>query len=265
MSPLDLATTPVRAEDGRWRLPVSDAWRQGRGAYGGLMLASLVRAMDEAQGDRGRVLRAVTATLGAPLPAGVAEIACEVLRAGSALTSVAGRIEGGGAVCAHASAVFARDRAIDHPGWDLLARPTLGDWREVPVAPVEPPLGPAFARFFEFRPIAGIPFSGGAPTCSGWIRARVPGAARDGALLVALADAWWPCALVRESAPRPTATIAFTLDVLGDLDGLDPSAPLFCQAQSAFSRGGYAIETRELWGHDGRPLAVNHQTFAVIK
>jgi hypothetical protein len=265
MIPLDLAISPVRLDPARWRLEVTEAWRQGRGAYGGFMIASLVRAMEETHGDRTRPLRTLTATLGAPLLEGSAEIVCEVLRAGSALTSVIGRLVGAGEVCAHANAVFARDRAIDHRGWDLLARPTLGDWREVPVAPVEPPLGPAFARFFEFRPLVGIPFSGEAPEASGWIRAKAPGRARDAALLVALADAWWPCALVCESGPRPTATISFTLDVLGDFEGLDPDAPLFYRARSGFSRAGYAIETRELWGHDGRPMAINHQTFAVIK
>ena len=128
-----------------------------------------------------------------------------------------------------------------------------------------PPLGPVFAQHFEFRPIDGLPFSGAEPATSGWVRAKDPGRTRDAAYLVALADAWWPCALVCESGPRPMATIAFSLEVLGDFEGLDPDAPVYYRARSEFARGGFALETRELWGHDGRPLAINHQTFAVIR
>jgi hypothetical protein len=70
--------------------------------------------------------------------------------------------------------------------------------------------------------------------------------------------------MVRATAPRPMATIAFTLELVGDLGGLDPEAPLLYRGTAPVCAGGYFLETRELWGEDGRLVAVNHQTFAVI-
>jgi hypothetical protein len=125
---------------------------------------------------------------------------------------------------------------------------------------------PEFARHFEYRVVEGGPFSGGAARTAGWIRPRVPVAPgqRDAGYVAALADAWYPAAMVRATAPRPMATSAFTLELVGDLGGLDPEAPLLFRGTAPVCAGGYFLETRELWGEDGRLVAVNHQTFAVI-
>jgi hypothetical protein len=61
------------------------------------------------------------------------------------------------------------------------------------------------------------------------------------------------------------ATIGFTLEVLGGFDGLDPEAPFFYVGRGHVLRDGYLSEERQLYGHDGRLLARNHQTFVVIK
>ena len=77
-------------------------------------------------------------------------------------------------------------------------------------------------------------------------------------------DAWWPAALVRFAASRPIATIAYTLEIATGLDGLQPAAPLIYRAVAPVCGDGYFVETRELWGDDGRLVAINHQTFAII-
>jgi hypothetical protein len=111
-----------------------------------------------------------------------------------------------------------------------------------------------------------MPFAAGKePIAEGWVRFRERPARRDVAHLAALADAWWPALFSIWSAPRPMATIAYTLQVLGTLDGLDPDAPIFHRARAVASRDGYAVEIRELWGYDGRLLALNEQTFVVIR
>ena len=88
---------------------------------------------------------------------------------------------------------------------------------------------------------------------------------RNTAFIAAVIDAWWPAAFNRLTALRPMATIAFTLDIMGNLDGLDPEAPLLHCATSPVCADGYFLETRELWGEDGRLVAINHQTFAIIQ
>ncbi len=42
-------------------------------------------------------------------------------------------------------------------------------------------------------------------------------------------------------------------------------APIFHCGRGRGARDGYVVELRELWGEDGRLLAFNHQTFAIIK
>jgi hypothetical protein len=132
------------------------------------------------------------------------------------------------------------------------------------VVPLAAPAAPEFTQHFEYRLVEGALLAGGDPRCVGWIRPRVPSALRDAGHLAALVDAWYPAALVRMKQMRPIATLAFTLDVLGDLDGLDPEAPLLYRGTVPVSGDGYFLETRELWGEDGRLVAINQQTFAVI-
>jgi len=107
--------------------------------------------------------------------------------------------------------------------------------------------------------------SDGTPRALGWVRPRDPGPRRDAAFIAAAIDAWWPVSFVRFGAARPMATIAFTLDIAGGLDGLDPEAPLLYRATAPVCSDGYMLETRELWGGDGRLVALNHQTFVIIR
>lgn len=113
--------------------------------------------------------------------------------------------------------------------------------------------------------VDGHLMSGSTAPLLGWIRPRNPGATRDAAYLAAVIDAWWPVAFVRLGEICPMATIAFTLDIVGELDGLDPMAPLGYRASAPVCADGYCLETRELWGEDGRLVAINQQTFAIIQ
>jgi acyl-CoA thioesterase len=267
MTALDVLTAPRDERDGSFSFEIPDHWQQGRGAFGGLVLAMLTRAMQATVADSSRALRTLTASLSGPVLVGRAEVSCASLRVGANLSSIVARMDQASSHCAHASAVFARERALDYMGFVDVAPPSdLARWREVDPVLVAPPLGPTFAQHFEFRPRSGLPFSGDREArTEGWIRPREPGVSRGAAYVVALADAWWPALLVRLAAPRPTATVSFTLELVGDCEGLDPEAPLFHRARCDVVRGGFALETRELWGHDQRLIAVNHQVFALIK
>lgn len=258
------ASTPRRAGDD-FHLDVPPGWRQGRGAYGGLSIAAAVRAIEARVADPRRKVRSVTAELTAPVEVGPAELAVEVLRAGSSVTVARAALRQAGETRAHAVAVLAAPRpSTEALAWRALEPPRAPPWREVAPAPLTSPPAPEFTQHFEFRIIEGMPLSGGDARCVGWVRPRAPGAPRDAGHIAALADAWFPALLVRARAMRPTATIAYTLDILGDLDGLDPEAPLLHRGTVPVCADGYFIETRELWGEDGRLVAINQQTFAII-
>ncbi|APR78349.1 TesB-like acyl-CoA thioesterase 1 [Minicystis rosea] len=266
MSDLQSLTTPKRLDVDRFQAEIPDGWQQGRGAFGGLVIANLVRAIEAFDAAPERVLRSLTAECCGPVPPGPCTIRVERLRTGSGVSTIAARIEAEGEALAHAVGVLAKKRSDDTDFCHLPAPTPMPPWRSVPVIPVAAPIGPVFAENFEYRVSGPPPFSGGAEAiASGWIRPRNPGAARDAAYLTACIDAWWPAIAARLSSPRPIATLTFTLELIGSLAGLDPEAPLYHASKSIAARDGYTLETRELWGEDGRLVARNHQTMAVIK
>ncbi len=267
MSDLTTITTPTRTAPDLFQADVPDGWQQGRGAFGGLVIGNLVRAIQAFDDDPARSLRSLTASICGPVLPGANAIRVERLRTGTGVSTVAARLERDGEVLAHAVGVLGRRRAL-HDGDEFceVPRPAMPPWREV--APlVFNEMRPAFTRFLEFRPLGAGPFTGAAAdaAASGWVRPVEPGPARDAAYVATLADAWWPAILTRFTTPRPVATVAFTLELLADLDGLDPAAPLFHSAHAVASRGGYLVEMRQLWGEDGRLLALNQQTIVIIK
>jgi hypothetical protein len=262
-TPLDelLAATP--RGDGRYDVELPEGWHQGRGIFGGLVTGLMVRTFEHFRSER--PLRSLTAELCGPAQAGPATLELTALRDGSTVSTVTARLVQGGEVQAHGVGVLGGDRATA-PDRVFGTAPTLTDWRTLEPIPVAPPFGPEFARQWDFRADTLLPFSGQATAATeGWIRPRHPGARRDAAFLATCADAWWPSLFSVDEAPRPMATIAFTFQPVGDFAGLDPAAPLAYRARAEVVRHGYVVELRELWGEDGRLLALNQQTFCVIK
>ena len=250
------AATTARAGD----FDVPAGWRQGRGAYGGLVCAAMIRAIENRLADPARAVRSVTAEIPAPVEPGTARIEVSILRAGKSVTTARAELVQGGEIRAHAVVVAGAARR-DAPAWNDVV-PPVGDWRQVPVVS-SGLLSPEFAAHFEYRLVEGAPLARGAPRTIGWIRARAPGTRRDAAYIAALIDAWYPGALARLPALRPMATIAFTLDVF-TLDGLADDTPLLYRGEAPVASDGYFVETRELWRADGALVARNHQTFVVI-
>jgi acyl-CoA thioesterase len=264
MIDLTTATTPTRLDAERFRADVPDGWQQGRGTFGGLVLATMVRAIEAVEASAERPLRALTAELCGPVVPGPVEIRVERLRAGTGVSTLSARLEQAGEVLAHAVAVLGRRRASDADFCD--GPPLAPPWREVSPLPMPGSFGPTFTQHFELRSTGPLPFGGATEAmAAGWVRPRDPGPARDAAYVVALADAWWPAIFSRLSAPRPMATVAFTIELLEGTEGLDPIAPLLHSARAIAARDGYVVELRELRGEDGRLLACNQQTFALIK
>lgn len=257
-------TTPRPLGPLRFEATIPDGWQQGRGAFGGLVIANLIRALEASEPEPNRTLRSLTAELCGPVLPGSTELAVESLRRGSGVTTLAVRLTQGGEVLAHAIGVFGRARA-ERPRSTFMTPPKAPPWREVPHLTAMLASAP-FARFFEVRCVGPLPFSGASePVASGWIRPRNPGPARDAAYIAACADAWWPALFSVEPALRPVGTISYTLELAGTCAGLDPEAPFFHRARIVAEHEGYVVELRELWGEDGRLIALNQQTIAVIR
>jgi acyl-CoA thioesterase len=264
MADFDALTTGTPLGDGRFAIDVPDGWQQGRGAFGGLVLAFLVRAGEAVIAEPTRVVRSLTAEIVGPVLPGAAELRVEILRAGSGVTTAAVRLLQGGEVQAHAVLACGAPRGT-YDQSPVLAPPPMPPWRELPVIPLGPP-APTFIQHVELRLQGPTPFSGSSEVeARGWVRLREPGADRGTPYLVALADTFWPSILVAVRTPRPMATLGFTFQRIDGNDGLDPDAPLFYRGRVLAARDGFAMEQRELWGEDGRLVALNQQTLVVIK
>jgi hypothetical protein len=237
-----------------FRAYVPDGWQQGRGAFGGLVLGTLLRAMEAAEPDRRRSARTLSGDICGPVLPGAAEIKVRVLRRGSNQTNYSAELAQGPAVLATASSVFSTARP--QPELPLAGAPEPADWQSLAVMPLP---GTSFAQHYEYRGT----FGGGQARAEGFIRERQVLAAVDAPALIGRLDAWYPT-LFHVHGPRPMATISFVAQILIDPSTLPPDEPLRYRAQMAASHDGFFVELRELW-HKDTIVALNQQTFAVIK
>ena len=257
---------PKRLDAERFSWEVPDHWQQGRTAYGGLVMAVLVRALEMVHEDTSAPLRTLHVSLCGPVDVGAATLEVETLRAGSRMTTLAARLTQEGVVRTHAVGIFGQRRIDDGGTWNTRVPPEMPSWQDLPEAPIKPPISPTFSQHFSFRPTGPIPFSGVAVReAAGWIRARNPGPERDAACVAAHADAWWPAMLSGLTAPRPLASVSITIEFLNGFEGLDPQAPFFHVGRTPVATDGFVVELRELWGEDGRLIALNQQTQVIIK
>lgn len=256
--------TSVEPNGSGFSAHVPDGWQQGRGAFGGLVLATLARAMEKRLGDPARTLRSLAGDLCGPALPGAASITVETLRTGKNLSNLDARLVQEGGVVARASAVFSTARVADPvPAVEAANRVAYGDWSALPVAPVGPPIAPVFAQHYEYR-TATAPFTGGTdPFVDGFVRLREPTTKLGAPEIMGLLDAWWPALFSVISSPRRIATASFTAEILCDLARVDASAPLYYRGRVIAEHEGFFVELREL--HDAHGVvALNQQTFVSI-
>lgn len=265
MANLSDVLTPAPTDDpGRFTLEVPTGWQQGRGAFGGLVLGAMVRAMEASEPERDRVLRSITGEIAGPVPLGASDIHVRVVRRGNGVSVLRAELTNANDTLAVATAVLGKARDIAH-AW-APPPPPIPPWEDTPVSPVGPPFAPDFTQFFELRVTGPIPMSGGTdPRAEGFVRPREPIAQIGAAEIIAYADAYWPAGLAIEPAPRPIGTVAFTLQHFPPKKPLDPSIPLFHRAHATVAHEGFLVETRELWTPDGQLVALNPQTFVWIR
>ena len=262
---LQAALLVRRSGDRSFTTSIPAGWQQGRGAFGGLVLGILARALESCVEEPDRTLRTLSGEIIAPVMVGEAQIEVELLRRGSGLSSLYARLLQDGEVRAHASAIYAKTRVTDRELLTL-SPPALTPWPDVEVIPVQEPFGPMFAQWFEYRSTGPFPFSGGTePMAEGWISSKKTVDRFGAPELIAYIDAWWPTTFAVESGPRPMATIAFTFQLHLDGSTLDPNEPLMFRARTQAAHDGYISELRELWTADGRLVALNPQTFTIIR
>jgi hypothetical protein len=260
------ASTP---ENGRWT--VAAGWAQGRGAWGGLVIAALLRSAETLIAEPTQQLRAVTGQFLGPIPVGTIDVPAQVLRVGSATTGVrVDAVDEAGTVLATLTGVWGVDRAPDidpdYAMWGALTCPEADSWESVPVVGIGPPIGPEFGDRLTFHPISGYPGQGVASTL-GWVGLPDAGADDhfDAASLVGLVDAWWPGAIAIAGVGHPMGTISFSAHVVCDPSSILGAEPLLHEGFVTRANSGFSSEVRRLWSADGQLLIDSIQSVAIIR
>lgn len=220
-------------------------------------------AIERAAADPSRATRVLSGDILAPVQPGPLEIRVRRLREAKNQSNLSAEATQSGQIVATASAVLSLARPRPERAVHVVA-PSMPDVATVPLAPIAPPLGPAFAQHYELRPVTGIPFTGGEVAASTiFVRARVT-EPLDAPAVVAHLDTCWPAVFPTLLAPRPMVTVAFTAEILADPVSVPPDAPLTLTVRALAERDGFVVELRELF-HERTLIGLNQQTFAIVK
>ena len=246
-----------------WTVP--DGWQQGRGAWGGLVVAACVTAVELRESPE-RPVRAVTVQMAGPVLVGDQRLVVAEVRRGSAMTTWnVDIVDATGATVVHASIICGARREIDVEALATWGLARMGDqppWTGVPEVPVGPPRGPDFGPHMSFRPLEGIPGSAGPARTRGWI-SFTDGQPWSAGRVLGIVDAWWPGALVASDGMRPLATVMFAATLVVDPRELD-AQPLFYEGELTAAHDGFTSEIRRLWTADGRLVVENLQSIVII-
>ena len=265
MCPFDEATTVIGELPGEYVWTVPDGWQQGRGAWGGLVVGAMVRAVESAEPDPDRPVRSISAQLMAPVVVGPHRLTVSPIRQGSAMSTWGIDVaDGAGAAVARAVVITGSARTADtrdHETWGTLTRPEAPSASDVSRLPSGPPF-PVFVQHCDFRPISGLPLSGGPAETLGWTGYATPPRVTAASLL-ALVDAWWPASLPLLAQMPRIATVNFTASLLVDPSTVRMGELLLHHSFVAGAHDGFTSEHRRLWTADDRLVVDNVQTIVV--
>jgi acyl-CoA thioesterase len=255
-----------------WNVP--EGWRQGRGAWGGLVTGQVVTAASHELPDERLRPRSVWVSMLAPVLAGPVSCTVRDLRVGTGTMGREVTLTGpDGGLWTRAVVVYGVPRlpnAVSNPA----AIPADPAPQPGTVVPLGPPLAPEFTTQLRFAPVVGFPFSGATDqlVTAGWVGlAEQSDDPLTPAMVAALADAWWTTSLVGLDAaamadgPPPVATLDFALSFPEPAEP-EPSVwrtGLWHTGRVVGGHEGYLTEVRTLHSPAGRLLAVNTQMQAV--
>jgi acyl-CoA thioesterase len=251
---LDSAVTPVGG--GLYTAEARGSWFGPIALNGGFLAALVVRAMSAELAAPERGPRSLTIHFLRPPAEGPLELAVQVERSGRGASTLTGRVIQEGRLMALALGTWSESYPAAL-GWEPPA-PAVPAPEQLP--PVDlGPSAPRMFRQFDVRHVFGPPpFGGGDDALAGgWIRTRAP-EPLDDALVALLADAWFPSAFARLTAPSPAPTIDLTIH----FRSRPPAGEhpwVLGRYSSRAAIDGLFEEDAELWSADGRLLAQSRQ------
>ncbi|RAL25122.1 hypothetical protein DL240_02600 [Lujinxingia litoralis] len=255
-----------RDDQGVFHGQIDKSWYQGRGAFGGVSGAAMVRAMERTLERPEYPLRALAINFCAPVTEAPFEVHVEVVRQGSSVICAQSTIMQEGQARMVAIGTFARKRT-SASDFEIVAMPQVPPAAEVPSAP-ESPLFPKFAQYYEYKFCHGaFPYSGDEEAAlGGWCRLKDAPGPLDAAQLVGLLDMWPPAVITRMTQPAPAATVSWQV-VINEhlpLEGAQADDFYLVTARSERAVGGFSEERAAVYSADGRCLGQALQLVAIF-
>lgn len=259
------AMTALRPE-GRdtWAGELADGWSTPRGLLGGYVMAIVLRGMELAVDDPGRMARSMTMHfLRAPQPGPIA-VQARVERAGRSLSALSARLEQGGELMALALGAFSAPWESPEINESPMPDVAPSDGRK-PLAEMFPQAGPFpdFAQRLTMQPRFGAPPFSGADVSEigGWL-GLVEERPIDSLATVLLADAWFPAPWPRLRKLAPAPTIDLTVHFRAPLP--IEATLVLGRFRTRLVRDGFFEEDGELWAPDGTLVAQSRQLALLI-
>ena len=259
----NMATSLVHLAPGRFRAQTDASWQQGRGVFGGLLLALVARA-SAAHGPAHR-LRSISMEFVAPVRSGDLFIEVQSERSGLLVARQSVRLLQDEKLVGLAMLSLAKERSMAED-FQEASMPKLPPIAEIPALPFVPPM-PAFTQHFRYHHgLGGVPGFGSPSThTGGWLCAPEVQGPGDTALIAAMLDAWFPAWLCRMGRLAQMATVSFHAHFMAPWGPRPGSSPVVIENTSDMANEGYATERNELWSADGRLLARSQQLVALLE
>jgi|SRR5690554_6516809 len=256
----------TRDEQGVFHGQIDRSWYQGRGAFGGVSGAAMVRAMERTLESPEFALRALALNFCAPVSEAPFEVHVEVVREGSSVICAQARIVQDDQPRMVAIGTFARERSSSSD-FEQGAMPQVPPADEVPTAP-DSPLFPKFASYYDYKFCQGaIPYTGDDEAkLGGWCRLKDAPGPLDAAQLIGLLDMWPPAVITRMTSPAPAATVSWQV-VINEklpLEGAKSDDYYLVTAHTERAVGGFSEERAAIYSADGRCLGQALQLVAIF-
>ena len=255
MSTLSEIVTGLTREGDAFTATITDNWRQGRTAFGGISAAlcyeAAIRGIEDLPPLR-------SAQFAFPGPAtGIVRATATTLRRGRSTAFINVDLVGEDGLAVHALLCFgaARESALHHKA---LAPPPVSAPAACPEAFTN--RGPGFIGNFEVRDAHGDMKD---PVRTLWLRHRDIAARTSIAGLIALADAPPPSAINLFPKPGPVSTMTWMFDVLSDAPASDDGWWLMHNVADTIE-GGYSSQSSAMWNSEGSPIMIARQNVAVF-
>ena len=236
----------------------TEAWSQGRAAYGGLAAALATVGMAKVLASP-QTLRSLMVSFIAPLPPQQVTVVPHVVRQGRNVTQTSAAVLAGDQVCLQAMGAFGHGR----PGLVVKPDPDFNPEPRHPDAAIHAASRrlPAFLDFFEgYWTGGGIPFSGRADHRLGiWVRHRSDLSEFPVERIISIADIPPPIILSHFNEPHvPASSLTWSLEFVMPPESVE-SEWFYLDFRIDHAADGYTQQSGKVFTEDGKLCALSRQ------